>query len=279
MATIFDKFSSGFSGVFLDRLVILNPREALVYPFDFGSDWTELRFGVALSATTASDSNAPHVEEQIGANVLKNSTFLGFLGWTGDLNNFYDIPKVSGSLNGSTYIGQSNYFIGGGTESRAQMYKTASAVNAFGSNPGGGTADGKTAPMFISSSGLSWTLGVSSNQFSAFLPSGNNSTGASSFAALNVCRLIIDSQNRFTFGYPSNTNTSWGNATSTPTVEMVRQSMAVLGLTNLINTTGYWTHNGYNTGIAEAKPKGILIYSPFYNNRIRVHAFVVEKYA
>ena len=119
------------------------------------------------------------------------------------------------------------------------------------------------------------------------LPMKTFSSGASGFCCISTIRLIIDSSNRFQLWW-QNYRDSAGHSkptfpTGTPTQSIISKAIADFRLNEDSSSnqiiTGYYTHDGTSTGFPEPKPSGILFYTPFFNNRVRVHGLVLERYA
>lgn len=58
MATIYQKTAS-------DKTLILSPREYFLRPFDFGTDWTEVRVGIFFGGVTSGGDNTQAVSETV----------------------------------------------------------------------------------------------------------------------------------------------------------------------------------------------------------------------
>lgn len=286
MASIYDKLTSGTSGTLLDRMVILDPREALIYPFSLGSDWTEIRLGFTISTTRSSGPNVVPVSETLAPDASKNFFYAGLVGWTGDLNFLYDLPRLTGStLNGVNFLGVSSANRG---SNASRINPTIDYSNIGGMRTIGGVG---ASPVFISDSGHSYffTLAGSSppdsNAFVITIPQNVGATGITGFASQNALRILINSStNKYEIW--CNSNTSVPNSpflTSNGTVDSLRSRMASFDstLSSAYNSvsTGFFTHNNTATGVPQVKPSGVLFYFPFFNNQIRLHAIAVERYA
>ena len=108
MATIYEKLYNR-TGELLDRMLVLEPREALIYPFDFGDDWTELRMAAGLSiVNNGSSGNFEDLDKGYSEGLQRTNTsqsfYFGFIGWTGNISEFYGLPATNGARNGTSFI-------------------------------------------------------------------------------------------------------------------------------------------------------------------------------
>lgn len=275
------------SGVsLLDRCVVLDPREALIYPFNLGSDWTEIRLGFTISATRSSGPNVVPTNETLAADAAKNAFYVGLVGWTGDLNVLYDLPRLTGStLNNVNFLGVSSINRQDGSR---LITNTSNSVGYIG---GVATLGGNGGtPMFISDSGNTHyvinpsTSTPNTNSYIITLPQNVGSTGFTGFACQNALKIVINNSNN-QYQIYCNVGTTVPNIpfyTSAPTVESLRARMAAFDSTldtrNAV-ASGYFTHNNLAAGVPQVKPSGVLFYFPFFNNQIRLHAIAVERYA
>lgn len=275
--------TSGTSGTLLDRCVILDPREALIYPFNLGSDWTEIRLGFTISATRNSGPNITPTSETLTADATKNFFYVGLVGWTGDLNFLYDLPRLTGStLNGVNFLGVSSVNKG---SAGSRLATSVDYHNIGGVRTLGGIG---ATPSFISDSGHTYffhqgSVTPSTSEMIITLPQNVGATGITGFASQNTLRITIDNLTNIYTVY-CNVSTSVPNLpfyTSTATVESLRARMASFDSTTSLNSivTGFFTHNNTASGVPQVKPSGVLFYFPFFNNQIRLHAIAVERYA
>jgi hypothetical protein len=295
MAKIYNK-----TGTYVDQMVILDPREALVYPFDFGNSWTEIRFGAFLSYTSLDDDNSKGdkvANIQLNAANAINNIFLGLVGWTGDVRNLYELPKLTGvgssfSPNYVNYFGYTNAFAGGGSNVITEFFKnTESSICYFGGQVGAGAGSAKGWGMFMSTSGNTYWVRANApvaggmTEMSLLLPTGNQLYTGKSYTTFNMGifkRNIPNNTFELTVPYA---HTSPRNIaileTDTPTIEVGRNALArFVPIGNDSVISGYLSHNGRVSGqFYEPPPSGFLIYSPFFNFRLRVHAIVIERYS
>lgn len=295
MAIIYDKKFDG-TGVLLDQMLILEPREALIYPFDFGDDWTEIRLGAIMSIVDATGDNeyiavsgSLYVENLEPGNP-SNTYYFGFIGWTGDIHQFYGLPAANGSYNGTVFVGATtNPYLGPDHQVRANT------INGFEAEAGHGGRNDKTIG-FLSSSGLFTGMYEGSTPqgggptLHGYAPvqvplSNNNFFPFNNFnygAYNSIVMRHVKSTNKLAFAasiVPEAQSYPYIN-TSNMSILNTRRCMAGdLSPTNWLSRTCYFTHNGYEDGIPEpVRPSAILIYSPFYRCKLRIHSLVVERF-
>jgi hypothetical protein len=235
-----------------EKCLILEPREALFYPFDFGTGWSEIRLGTVNSFTDLTE-NGTFTTDSCVTSVPGNGFYYGFvyspnneLPFTKDV-----IAFVRADLTGVA---------------------TTVALNTSTSNVRGSSAE----KLFVSGTSVRGSV----YQFAVSMMGGTaaSSSGSGNFAGANVCRLIINQTSK-TFSFNDNGGiglvTYPSNNTST---SRLRSSMSAFSFTP-IAITGYYTVDGTSGTDILPLPNKALIYSPFLNNRLRIHNLVVERYA
>jgi hypothetical protein len=245
MATIFDKGVSG------DKCLILNPRESLFYDFDLGTGWNELRIGINPSFTNATGDNSLASNETLGTVNPSDSFYFGF---TYSPNNTLPFSNTGNVFIGNfKTTGVANTVALNGTEVRTSdgfgMGMISSGVQKYGFNT-------SVFPMLIT-------------------PSYIQSTGSTNFIAVNYCRLIIKNKTfEMYWGRDSTTNNN-------VSLSYLRSKInSNNGINNMITQgpfTGFYTEDGTISSPILPYPNKVLIYSPFFNNRIRIHNLLIEK--
>jgi len=85
MATVFQKTTS-------DKCLILDAKEALIYPFDVGN-WTEIRMAVGLSLTTAASNNGTAIAENNSFTTASSGFYFGIKN-----SSNANLPGVTGAI-------------------------------------------------------------------------------------------------------------------------------------------------------------------------------------
>lgn len=291
MANIYTKYVSE-TGAYLDKMVILNPREALIYPFDLGN-WQELGIGIGFSATSVSSNNGLITSEALISNTASNSVWLGLLGWTGDIQNFYGLPepKINGTSGNKNvfFLGQTSFGITDGTTTNtaSTVYTTLTTFRYAGIAGKQNSTIYKFTGTCITSEGDKAGLDrLSSSECMIALPNSNIMTGNTGFIGIYPMRIKLTTGYRFEI-YAPNYVDFGGYAkptfTTDSSIETIRGVVASMSTALTASTTnafsGFYTNNGTNNSNRGPIPSGLLIYFPYLNNRIRIHGISIEKYA
>jgi hypothetical protein len=277
MATIFEKLPA--SG---EKCLILEPKEALVYPFNFG-EWSDISLSMAVSLTSATDNNAFPTGEASLASTSPLSSFLIGL-YSGD--NF-NLPCSANT----SFVGIGNptgypFYITQGTGSINNRY---SALHPNITTP---NTDGSSSPKpllsgfssvnndcirtgFGGSSDLNdtrfFSLGTAfaggSTTPSPFI-NGTLDTGYAKIITINFVAKNKGQQGQsFEIG---SSNSSYTD------VSIDKLNSLNLNLSNRF--TGLYFNNTMNaTGSPVSLPNKLLIYSPFRNSRLRIHSLLLTK--
>ncbi len=239
MATIYTKTTT----LGTEKNLILDGREALVYPFNIGS-WTDARLSFFISITTAGDSNAAVVTETVIQNNAANSFCVGLK------TNNATLPRLSGT-------------------------------NFWGLGPssaGGGSTNTTTGSLNVNSTGhftvvKDTTITQSANALTA------NSLGGSGSATSLFCTMM---SMRFTIadlGGATQTiagNVTWPSVayTDTSLTSLRAAANAVAAGTPALTATAW-----HDAGVPRAIPDAIFFRHPFSSNRFRIHSLLLERYA
>jgi hypothetical protein len=278
MATIYEKISQ-IQGV--DKTVILEPREALVYPIDFG-DWNELRLTYAASFTSSTGDNSEIRREKLaGLPNLKNSLLVGLK--SGDIfnqNSDYRFLGFGNPTGVSVAIAFTDFF---NTNKAGVTFGYTGDSMTF-SEPGRRYSPSgiSVSPNKFITSGYSdifvasakqdsfYSFSTNNNNWGVFITSGDYSMIHSlRFSAVNK-NLSGQSFNLF---WSSNSEARTGDT-----------RLSVLRTQNSIQTPNWFTGFYYNsdlssTGSPISLPQDLIFYNPFINHRLRIHSFVIEKYS
>lgn len=225
MATIYEKTAN-------DNCLILDTREALVYPFDFGDDWSEIRIGAIVSVTTNTGDNQVGVTEFFSAPTNTNDRM------------YFGLKDGSERLphdGGTSFIGMAGI---GLVEQRVQQGSTRFVYG-------------------VATSGDYATYSQMVNFEQVYIGYGTWSTGESRYAQFNSLRITRTGAN-YTVSYSHFDNNNSDPYTNLNTRQMLRTSTYGNAVTGLAYATGM---------------NNFFCYFPWFNNRIRLHNLVVEKFA
>ncbi len=245
MATIYQKTVS-------DKMCILAPREFILRPFNFLTDWTEMRFGFYFDGVASSGDNTDVSTESV---VLSSSSDRIAIGLKNSDTN--DIPGATGSL-----------FVGIMTATGLQSVCTGSG-SSFGSNGvSGQLSGGAYHDTTLVGGTTSEYLGGSSKMG---FPSA--SSGATGYNGFFVIKFIINN-----LGTSSQSFTI--SVASTASISGTDYSAQALRL--LMNSGTFDTPAtvAWNDGaVARTIPDAVYIRMPFYSNRFRMSAMRAIRYA
>lgn len=251
MATIFEKLPA--SG---ERCLVLESKEALFYPFNFGTGWKDIRLGMLFSFTSQSDLNGLYTTQSIMAASPSNNIYVGFIKSPDD-----ELPLTPNAI----YAGMAGF-----TGETATV--TLTATNSI-------SVSSSASVNSLISSGLLRRPTVSSSVNLLHSSTAAIATGSGNFVgafqvALQINHIlktyrVLQSYSGPLDGFPSsNTSTT-----------ALRAGMAGYSFAGEIQTiTGYWTTDFTSATDMLPLPDKALVYSPFLQARMRIHNLVVEKY-
>lgn len=249
-----------------DNTLVLGVREALIYPFSLG-DWSEIRVSYWLSYTNSTDLNGLYTAE----NTAGARTNYKQGGWWGLKDSGTDFPSQGQSV----FMG-----IGNGNGAAYGDGASISDGSLLPTNAGGG------AETLFSSGTLSTSAGY--NSPAIYLPSPSESITTGNYASFYSQRYRLT---RTGPGGKTGVYMYWSADESSYNTPPQNYSIANLR-TKALNAiyrgqdtspssslwTGYWTSDfTVNGSTSIAFPNSIFIYLPFFNNRLRIHALLVEK--
>lgn len=229
--------------------LLLEPREAFYRPFDFGQ-WTEVRVGMLFRLVGTASDSASISTESISANTDSDKIYIGLKDSSSNLpgvsgTNFIGMASFSGSAT-RTDISNSSYIsFGDSFNAYHRLYLTAFSGSAtyaayFHENT-------ITAPEFSSSASGSNYNGFYGIKFTLL-----NSGSANQQVQVTYRRVYL---------------TSVGSSSADLHTQLINNS----GWTNPpASNTASWT-----TGIP--LPNSFFVYSPLYNNRLRMSAIEAIK--
>lgn len=240
MATIFEKLPA--SG---DKCLVLEPKESYFCPFNLG-DWNEIRLTAALSYTNVASNNTSWTDEGFtysSGSAWPNGFFMGVA-----TSNF--VPERTGNFIGimpdgvtrSTLLFSSlgGIFFGGVNTYYAGMRSNRDIVAPLA----GG--------VILMSSPLS-------------------ATGSGAYAGATTIGIKIENRNlpNQSFAVARKNNYEISD------VSIEKLKTYSTAIVNGDYSTGIFSKNSTPFEI----PSGVYIYSPFVDNKIRIHSLVIEKYA
>lgn len=239
MALIYQKTVS-------DKTLILAPREFILRPFDFGTDWTEMRFGVFFTGVLSTDDNTASAAEIVTLSTAADRIAFGI---KDSATN--DLPGFGASL-----------FLGAATQTGQTSDCAATSFSQSGS--ANLTAVGYHDTTIVGGAGAQQ---LGNNM--AF-PSAAGATGYNGFYAL---RYVITNRGL------SSQSVAISAASTTP---IAGTDYSAQALRLLINGASFGSSiaTAWNTGAAARTiPDAIYIRMPFYSNRIRISAMRAIRYA
>lgn len=243
------------------QCLVLEPREKLVYPFNFG-DYQDVRWAIAISYTSATGFNTPITQDTYTppANSPLQYPYYGF----SNFNTGAFIPTQSG---GYDFYGLSTNF------SVPDSVGLASTTQyRWGAN-GIGDASLITSNITGGKKIIAATMASSLENFLTISATGI--TGGGLYARIFGERFITSGNNIFGLQAFSN-----AGATTNVSVTALRDNLNTLGSVRTAIYTGYMTSgNQDTTNNIMMKPNSLFIYNPMLNTRIRLHNIVVERYA
>lgn len=234
-----------------EKNLLLEPREAFYRPFDFGQ-WTEIRIGMLFRlVSTASDSSSIIVED-----ISVNS----------DLDKVYFGIKDSGSnmpgVSGTGFIGMASFT---GSETKADPVSVI-PISLLGDSAEANTRLYLTA--FSGSSMYKSFLYQSNSEASLAFSSSASGSNYNGFYGIKFTLLNSGSANQ-------QVQVTYRRVYTTP----VGSSSADLH-SQLVNNTGWTNPPGSNTAswtTGIPLPNSFFVYSPLYNNRLRMSAIEAIK--
>ncbi len=240
MAQIYQKTVS-------DKTCILAPREFYLRPFDFGSDWTEMRVGIYFSGVTSGADDTTSVSETVTVSTAADNIYFGLKNSDTD-----DLPGFGTAL-----------FLGVMTQAASTSQLTAGSPNKIRSSAGD----------FLVSNGYHDTTLVTGTGGSGVSMQFPAASGTSAYCGFFVVKFVINN-----LGLSSQTVDI--SMSETSSISGTDYSASALRL--LINNATFTSAANvvWNTGAAARDiPDAVFIRMPFYNNRIRLSAIRAIRYA
>lgn len=244
-----------------EKCLVLEPKEALVYPFNFGS-WEEIRIGAYMSLTTP-DSFTGFYTGTNGESVF------GYTGILYDqLDNFFWGVVNSGSpfpFKSGSYFAGSALNSGSFAEYRitsTQNFSYLDVLDEF-------TINLKTNSLSVISGGKPLNYKTyTGERASMYFPDGESSTGSNNLAMFNGLKFVYNSGAKniyiYSFGDIESNNPSTGDLSNLETKINLFQNSSSSPL------SGYCDES--------LLPSAMFLFSPFTGYRIRVHSFLIKKY-
>ncbi len=238
MATIYQKTVT-------DKTCILSPREYILRPFDFGTDWTEVRIGAYFSGVAASGDNTDSAAESLAVASASDRVAFGIKD-----SATSDLPGFGTAL-----------FLGAVSETGSNAYCSGSYFASF-------AADRLAAAGYHET-----TLVNGSSSLAAAMDYPASASGASAYCGFFALKFVISN-----LGAASQSVAI--SATRTASVSGTDYSATALQLLMNNNTYQSPVTVAWNDGaIARTIPDAFYCRMPFYSNRIRLSAIRCIRYA
>jgi len=243
MATIFPKVNTilGF-----DNTLVLDHREALLYPFDVGNDWREIRVGMFVSIVGSTGDNSTYNDESVANTSNLNRGYIGIK------NNNTIFPGASGS----NYIGASN-----GLNQPVNILNANNFINFNG------------ASVQIAADNITNTRAASADTYVGTRLVG---TQLINYAAFYGLRVWYNPANNIMSGVMIHHPNSYYTDTSITTLRVLTTSPPTQ---TTPPTTGYFTSDLTISGSPLSRPEAVFVYFPFFTDKFRIHSLLVERYA
>jgi len=238
MATIYQKTVT-------DKTCILSPREYILRPFDFGTDWTEVRIGAYFSGIAASGDNTDSAAETVALASASDRIAFGIKD-----SATSDLPGFGAAL-----------FLGAVTETSSSSYCSGSAFSAL-------------AAVRLAAAGYhETTLVGGTSTLGAAMEFPASASGATGYGGFFALKFVITN-----LGTASQSVAI--SATRTTPVAGTDYSASALQLLMNNNTYQSPVSIAWNDGaIARTVPDAFYCRMPFYSNRIRLSAIRAIRYA
>lgn len=224
------------------KTLVLEPREALIYPFNI-TGWTDLRVGMIYTFINGTSPDSNYVQETVLNNAISNRFFFGIKNSSNDI-----LPGNSGA----SFIGISNLSSNANIACNPTNF-TLGPISMRMITPDlgqtGESANITQDPNWVATPGTNYA-GFWGMQF-LYNPATNVISG----------RRIYD---------------SLGQTQSSLTY--LRQRLSALPNTS-VYVTGYFNVSGAPNGSGYSLPDAFYLRSPFYSNSMRVAAICIEKFA
>lgn len=233
--------------------LLLEPREAFYRPFDLGR-WTELRIGMLFRMVGVGSDSSSIATETVPVNTNSDKIFIGI--------------KDSGSnLPG---VGNTN-FIGVGTVSASQVRAMGTVIGAdtFTESGSGTTYARLNFSVYSASFGFQYYAQQSSTNAPYFSGSASGSQYNGFYGLKYVLENSGSANQRVVITYRVGVNPGTSSA------ELHSQLSSNLNWTGLTTGDTIPTTASWNPGVP--LPNSFFVYTPFYNNRLRMSAIEVLK--
>lgn len=242
-------------------MLILDPREKLVYPFNIG-DYSEVRFGMYYSFTSGAefgDNTSVFSDNQAPSPSPLSKIYLGFC-------NFYTGNLFPGQSGAYDYIGAISDAAGGSVGYADNGDNTYTILRPCGAGGNNNWA--------IHTTDLTGTL---SNKGEGALQTffAKHGSGITNYASLLGAQFYYSGNNAFGYRVFNNGVT----LTTDTRLSVLRNDVSSLGTARSPYVTGFLTTGGTNNSNVLMKPNSLFIYMPMINSRLRIHALLVERYA
>lgn len=226
-----------------DKTTVLAPREGACRKFNFGDDWTEVRFGAFLTAVSSSGSNVDNtLETLVPANITDHVYF-------GLKNDFASYPGQAGSI-----------FLG--VRSLDSVHIQSQANSGIGDDSG--TCRGL---------GLHDTTAVNGSDVNQTRFGSATASGSSAYCQFVAIKIVITNRGLATQSV---------EVFMTFEDNVAGSDYSATALRTAINNAAYGSMGSFawNDGVAAREiPDCVWIRSPMYLNAFRVSAIRAIRYA
>ncbi len=246
-----------------EKVLVLEPKEALVYPFNF-SGWSEIRVGAYMSLVTHDSFTGGYTGTKI-----ETSTALDGLLYNRFDNFFWGITKSGNPFPFQT----GSYFVGATLNSGAILSEyriTSTPTFSYLDILDQFTVTLQTNVLALTSGGqLLNYKSYTGERAALYFPDGESSTGNNSLAMFNGLKYLYDS------GTNNISVSSFGDrSSSNPSVSSLSNLETKI---DLFQNPSSNPVNGYCDN--QNLPSAMFLFSPFTGYRLRVHSFLIRKYS
>jgi len=240
--------SSIYQKTVSDKTCILAPREYFIREFDF-EDWTEMRFGMFLSAVTSGGDDTINTAETVAISTVADRMTIGLKDAATTI-----LPGVAGS----SFLGV--------------ITGTSASSSSFAGSGFGCAGSPVNAPSAAGYNGATLIGGTSAQVLGDYVKA-QNASSATGYCGFYGLKFVITNRG---LASQSVAISSFSN------IAIAGADYSASALRTLINNSIYGTAASiaWNDGVAAYDiPDALWIRMPFYNNRIRLSSIMGVRYA
>lgn len=238
-----------------DKTIILGPREGFIRPFDFGTDWTEMRIGMFISGvTSAGDNTGISATETLALTTYADRLTVGIK------DNTDDLPGVAGT----NFVGYGTNATHVAEDQHMGIYNNSTGSYGARLNAMSAIGTSFTARALINA-------GVSGLQY----PNTATVAGASGYCGFWCIKITIADRGLGT------QNISIDGAV---TASVAGTDYSATALRSLMNSATFFdggtAFDWFSAGpVALPIPDCVWIRNPYFSNRIRISCLRAIRYA